>query len=46
VKDVYAILRSIRAQRFSRNRNFDAHRSAESAEARRLPKRHSTPAAG
>jgi hypothetical protein len=36
VSDVYSILRRIRAERFPRNRNFDAHRAAASVEARRL----------
>lgn len=36
MRDVYAIVREIRAERFPRNRNFEAHARAESAEARRL----------
>jgi hypothetical protein len=36
VSDVYALVRSIRAARYSRNRNFEAHRSAASVEARRV----------
>jgi hypothetical protein len=36
VSDVYAIVRDIRAQRFSRNRHFEAHTSPASIAARRL----------
>jgi hypothetical protein len=36
VSDVYALVRSIRANRFSRNRHFDEHATPEAAAARRL----------
>lgn len=36
VSDVYAIVRSIRASAFSRNRHFDAHATPEGLKARRL----------
>jgi len=36
VSDVHAIVRSLRARRFPRNRNFEAHQSRASIEARRL----------
>jgi hypothetical protein len=34
--DVYALVRSIRENRWSRNRNFDEHEGPAGAEARRL----------
>ncbi|HZS38208.1 MAG TPA: hypothetical protein VFF06_15325 [Polyangia bacterium] len=36
MSDVYALVRSIRANRFSRNRHFDEHATPEAAAARRL----------
>lgn len=36
MNDLYAMVRSIRERRWSRNRNFDAHATAEGAQARRL----------
>jgi hypothetical protein len=36
VSDVYAIVRSIREKRFSRNRYFDEHKTEASVEARRV----------
>lgn len=36
MRDVYAIVREIRAERFSRNRNFDAHARIENVLARRV----------
>jgi hypothetical protein len=36
VSDVYALVRSIRANRFPRNRHFDEHATPEAAEARRV----------
>jgi hypothetical protein len=36
VRDVYVIVREIRAERFPRNRNFEAHARIESVLARRV----------
>jgi hypothetical protein len=36
VSDVYALVRSIRANELPRNRHFDTHATAEGAEARRV----------
>jgi hypothetical protein len=36
VNDVYALVRSLRAATWPRNRHFDAHATATGAEARRL----------
>jgi hypothetical protein len=38
VSDVHALVRSIRGLSYSRNRNFEAHQSRASVEARRLHK--------
>ncbi len=38
MSDVHALVRSIRDLSYSRNRNFEAHQSRASAEARRLHK--------